>query len=183
MAARLAEIRPFLDERAWRLLLGAEARAIGYGGMKVVAAAAKAKADTVSRGAHELESGVVPDGRVRAPGAGRPAAEVSDPGECPRFRGQGAGQGDPVRGVRRDGEHRVGQCRDRRLLITADSGGSNGGRLRLWKTELAGLAAETGLEITVTHLPPGTSKWNRIEHRLFSHISMNWRAGPRPPTR
>ena len=79
MAARLAEIRPFLDERAWRLLLGAEARAIGYGGMKVVAAAAKAKADTVSRGAHELESGVVPDGRVRAPGAGRPAAEVSDP--------------------------------------------------------------------------------------------------------
>jgi hypothetical protein len=79
MAARLAEIRPFLDERAWRLLLGAEARAIGYGGMKVVAAAAKAKADTVSRGAHELESGVIPDGRVRAPGAGRPAAEVSDP--------------------------------------------------------------------------------------------------------
>ena len=89
MAARLAEIRPFLDERAWRLLLGAEARAIGYGGMKIVAAAAKAKADTVSRGAH-------------------------------------------------------------------------------------GLAAEIGLEITVTHLPPGTSKWNRIEHRLFSHISLNW---------
>ena len=73
MAARLAEIRPFLDERAWRLLLlGAEARAIGYGGMKLVAAAAKAKADTVSRGAHELESGVVPDGRIRAAGAGRP---------------------------------------------------------------------------------------------------------------
>ena len=72
MAARLGEIRPFLDERAWRLLLGAEARAIGRGGMKVVAAAAKAKADTVSRGARELESGVVPDGRVRAPGAGRP---------------------------------------------------------------------------------------------------------------
>src|SRR5450759_724778 len=55
MAARLAEIRPFLDERAWRLMLGAEARAIGYGGMKAVAEAAKAKADTVSRGAHELE--------------------------------------------------------------------------------------------------------------------------------
>ena len=72
MAARLAEIRPFLDERAWRLLLGAEARAIGYGGMKLVAGAAKVKADTVSRGARELESGVVPDGRVRAPGAGRP---------------------------------------------------------------------------------------------------------------
>jgi len=79
MAARLAEIRPFLDERAWRLLLGAEARAIGYGGMKVVAAAAKAKADTVSRGARELESGVVPDGRVRAPGGGRPRVEAIDP--------------------------------------------------------------------------------------------------------
>ena len=65
-----------------------------------------------------------------------------------------------------------------RLLITADSGGSNGSRLRLWKTELAGLAAETGLTITVLHLPPGTSKWNRIEHRLFSHISMNWRGRP-----
>ncbi len=83
MAARLAEIRPFLDERAWRLLLGAEARAIGYGGMKLVAAAAKAKADTVSRGARELEAGVVPDGRVRAVGAGRPAVEVSDPGLVP----------------------------------------------------------------------------------------------------
>ena len=83
MAARLGEIRPFLDERAWRLLLGAEARAIGYGGMKLVAAAAKAKADTVSRGAHELESGVVPDGRVRAPGAGRPSAQEADPGLVP----------------------------------------------------------------------------------------------------
>lgn len=65
-----------------------------------------------------------------------------------------------------------------RLLITADGGGSNGYRTRLWKTELAGLAARTGLTITVCHLPPGTSKWNKIEHRLFSHISMNWRGRP-----
>jgi hypothetical protein len=65
-----------------------------------------------------------------------------------------------------------------RLLITADSGGSNGYRTRLWKTELATLATETGLAITVCHLPPGTSKWNKIEHRLFSHISMNWRGRP-----
>jgi hypothetical protein len=65
-----------------------------------------------------------------------------------------------------------------RLLITADGGGSNGYRTRLWKTELAALAAETGLAITVCHLPPGTSKWNKIEHRLFSHISMNWRGRP-----
>ena len=65
-----------------------------------------------------------------------------------------------------------------RLLISADGGGSNGYRTRLWKTELAALAADTGLTITVCHLPPGTSKWNKIEHRLFSHISMNWRGRP-----
>ena len=65
-----------------------------------------------------------------------------------------------------------------RLLICAAGGGSNGYRTRLWKTELAGLAESTGLRITVCHLPPGTSKWNKIEHRLFSHISMNWRGRP-----
>jgi Rhodopirellula transposase DDE domain len=329
MAARLAEIRPFLDERAWRLLLGAEARAIGYGGMKIVAAASKVKADTVSRGAHELESGIVPDGRVRAVGAGRPAAAVVDPGLAPALEGLVAPEtrGDPESALRwttkstsrlaeelgkaghevsadtvgrllkvagyslqgnaktvegkqhpdRDAQFRyineqvaafqatgdpvisvdakkkelvgnfankgaewmpagapdrvnvhdfadpelgkatpygiydltantgwvnvgtdadtgafavesirrwwqaVGQQaypRATRLLITADSGGSNGSRLRLWKTELATLAVQTGLEITVVHLPPGTSKWNRIEHRLFSHISMNWRGRP-----
>lgn len=329
MAARLAEIRPFLDERTWRLLLGAEARAIGYGGKKLVAAAAKVKADTVSRGAHELESGVVPDGRVRAPGAGRPAAEVVDPGLVPALeelvdpetRGdpesalrwttkstahladeltraghavssdtvgrllkragyslQGntktvegkqhpdrdaqfryineqvvafQATGDPVISVDAKKKELVGNFANKgrewmpagapervnvhdfadpalgkatpygiydvtantgwvnlgtdadtgafavesirrwwnsvgrqaypraaRLLITADSGGSNGARLRLWKTELATFAAETGLEITVVHLPPGTSKWNRVEHRLFSHISMNWRGRP-----
>lgn len=65
-----------------------------------------------------------------------------------------------------------------RLLVTADSGGSNSSRTRAWKTELAALALETGLKITVCHFPPGTSKWNAIEHRLFSHISMNWRGRP-----
>jgi hypothetical protein len=65
-----------------------------------------------------------------------------------------------------------------RLLITADGGGSNGTRLRAWKTELAAFAATTGLHVTVAHLPPGTSKWNKIEHRLFSHITMNWRRTP-----
>ena len=64
------------------------------------------------------------------------------------------------------------------LLITADGGGSNGSRLRLWKVELQKLADETGLEIAVCHLPPGTSKWNKIEHRLFSYISQNWRGKP-----
>src|SRR5580658_444818 len=64
------------------------------------------------------------------------------------------------------------------LLITADSGGSNGSRVRLWKLELQKLANETGLNIKVCHLPPGTSKWNKIEHRLFSFISQNWRGKP-----
>lgn len=66
----------------------------------------------------------------------------------------------------------------RRLLVCADGDGSNGSRIRAWKVELARLAAETGLVITVCHLQPGTSKWNRIEHRLFAHISMNWRGRP-----
>jgi hypothetical protein len=64
------------------------------------------------------------------------------------------------------------------LTITCDGGGSNGSRVRLWKRELQGLANELGIDVTVHHLPPGTSKWNKIEHRLFSFISMNWRAKP-----
>jgi len=65
-----------------------------------------------------------------------------------------------------------------KLLICADAGGSNSYRTRLWKTELSGWATETGLTITVCHFPPGTSKWNKIEHRLFSNITMNWRGRP-----
>lgn len=64
------------------------------------------------------------------------------------------------------------------LLITADGGGSNGSRVRLWKLELQQLSDELGIPIRVSHFPPGTSKWNKIEHRLFSHISMNWRGQP-----
>jgi len=66
----------------------------------------------------------------------------------------------------------------RRLLITADAGGSNGYRNKLWKVELAKLAAETGLSISVCHYPPGTSKWNKVEHRMFSFITINWRGRP-----
>ena len=66
----------------------------------------------------------------------------------------------------------------KRLLITADGGGSNGSRVRLWKRELQRLADELGISIEVHHLPPGTSKWNKIEHRLFSFITQNWRAKP-----
>jgi len=77
--------------------------------------------------------------------------------------------------------HEFGKSRylgAKRLLITADCGGSNGVRVRLWKRELQKLANETGLAITVAHLPPGTSKWNRIEHRLFAFITQNWRGKP-----
>ena len=75
----------------------------------------------------------------------------------------------------------IGRTRYReatRLVITADGGGSNGSRVRLWKRELQRLADEIGIAIEVHHLPPGTSKWNKIEHRLFSFISQNWRAKP-----
>jgi hypothetical protein len=65
-----------------------------------------------------------------------------------------------------------------RLLITADSGGSNGTRNRLWKVELQKLSNQTGLEIEVCHFPPGTSKWNKIEHRLFCHVTRNWQGQP-----
>jgi hypothetical protein len=66
----------------------------------------------------------------------------------------------------------------KRLMVAADCGGSNGYRVRLWKLELQLLADELGIEITVCYLPPGTSKWNRIEHTLFSFVSMNWRQHP-----
>jgi len=74
------------------------------------------------------------------------------------------------------GKNRYPQAK--RLLITADGGGSNGYRRRLWKSELQRFANESGLEITVCHFPPGTSKWNKIEHRLFSRITLNWRGIP-----
>ena len=66
----------------------------------------------------------------------------------------------------------------RRLLITADGGGSNSSRSRLWKVELQQFADATGLRISVCHFPPGTSKWNKIEHRMFCHITENWRGRP-----
>ncbi len=77
---------------------------------------------------------------------------------------------------RRMGRRRYPQATE--LLITADGGGSNGSRNRLWKLALQQFANETGLSITVCHFPPGTSKWNKIEHRMFSQISLNWRGQP-----
>src|SRR5512132_685925 len=124
--------------------------------------------------------------RPRLPG---PEAGQGDPrwGRCPRGNGGWVGVGVDhdsaafaVQTLRRWWEQvgRAAYPRAERLLVTADAGGSNGYRVRAWKTELARLAAETGLQITVCHLPLGTSKWNRIEHRRFSAISMNWRGRP-----
>jgi Rhodopirellula transposase DDE domain len=77
---------------------------------------------------------------------------------------------------RKMGRERYPEAKE--LLVTADSGGSNSARSRVWKAELQRLADATGLAISVSHFPPGTSKWNKVEHRLFSHISMNWRGRP-----
>ena len=329
LAAKFEAIFPHLDERQRRLLLGAEARALGHGGIRLVAGAAGVREATVSLGAGELESGAEPLGRARRPGGGRKRAADLDPGLRPALLAlvEPDERGDPMSPLRwtakstrvladelmaqghkvsadtvgdllraegfslqgnakttegaqhpdRDAQFRyiseqaracqvagdpvisvdtkkkelvgdfanggkeyrpqgrpvpvrthdfidkdlgkaipygvydvaadagwvnVGTDHDtaafavesirrwwkamgqaayphaRRLLVTADAGGSNSYRTRAWKAELAALALETGLAVTVCHFPPGTSKWNKIEHRLFSHITMNWRGRP-----
>ena len=330
LARLFEEMLPHLDERQRRLMLGAQARALGRGGIAAVSRAAGAREATVCAGAGELEAGAEPLGRARRRGGGRKKAAEADPGLVPAllvlvepdmrgdpmsplrwttkstrklaaeltrqghtvgadtvggllraegFSLQGSsrtiegrqhadrdaqfryinarakahqGSGEPVISVDAKKKEQVGdyasagreyhpkgcppavrdhdfadpggagtvipygvydlaantgwvnvgtdagtaafavesirrwwqqQGKDaypaaRRLLITADAGGSNGYRTRAWKAGLADLARETGLAITCCHFPPGTSKWNKIEHRLFSHISMNWRGRP-----
>jgi transposase len=329
LAAKFEAILPHLDERQRRLLMGAEARALGHGGIRLVARAAGVREATVSLGVSELDAGAEPLGRARRPGGGRKRAADLDPGLRPALRAliEPEERGDPMSPLRwttkstrtlaaeltaqghkvgadtvgdllreagfslqgnaktiegtqhpdRDAQFRYisGQVKDhqvtgdpvisvdtkkkeligefknagrewrpagepvatrthdfpgdsvgkaipygvyditgnagwvsvgtdhdtaafavesirrwwnaagsgdypaaRRLLITADAGGSNGYRTRAWKAGLAALAAETGLQITCCHFPPGTSKWNKVEHRLFSHITMNWRGRP-----
>jgi len=329
LAAKFEVLFPHLDERQRRLLMGAEARALGHGGIRAVARAAGVAENTVSRGIADLDAGEPPLGRTRRPGGGRKRLSDVDPRLLPallalvepdergdpmsplrwttkstrtlaaqltaqgyrvgadtiadllrregfslqantktiegkqhpdrdaQFRyindqvkqhqdtadpvvsvdtkkkelvGQFANagrqwrpQGEPVATRTHDfpdsqlgkavpygiydlagntGWVNVGTDHDTaafavesirrwwtavgqgdyphatRLLITADAGGSNGYRTRAWKAELAALAVQTGLAITVCHFPPGTSKWNKVEHRLFSHITMNWRGRP-----
>lgn len=325
----LSTVMPHLDERQRRILAGATARSVGRGGIVAVAEATGMSRSTVQTAVGEIDAGVEPSGRVRAPGGGRPklidkdktllldlddlvepeargdpmcplrwtckstgqlARALRDMGhvvsadtvgrllkqmgyslQAPAKENEGAqhpdrdGQfrhidaqarahlkagepvisvdtkkkevvgnlankgreyqptGEPVRvdvhdfpdpevgkaipyGVYDIGANEgfvvvgddadtaefavatIGRWWDRvgtvaypdatRLMITADAGGSNSYRSRLWRRELGRLAERTGLAITVCHLPPGTSKWNKIEHRLFSHISMNWRGQP-----
>src|SRR5918993_1458830 len=201
LAAMFAVLSPHLDERQRRLLAGAQARALGRGGVTTVARASGMRRSAVRSGTTEIDQGPELTGRVRRPGAGRPKATERNPGLLAALDAlvEPTARGDPMSPLR-------WTCKSTRkladeltaqghpvsartvaellvdmgysLLITADAGGSNGYRSRLWKVELGKLAAETGLAVTVCHLPPGTSKWNRIEHRLFSHISMNWRGRP-----
>ncbi|MGH3505104.1 MAG: ISAzo13 family transposase, partial [Nocardioidaceae bacterium] len=330
LARRYDAVKPHLTERQRRVWLGAEARELGSGGVRVVAAAVRVSPDTVRRGRDELDNPrPLEVGRSRAPGGGRKRAEEADPGVAealdklvdPESRGDSmtplrwtckslrtlAGElrsqgyqvsatlvsrllheagyslqgnvktlegnqhpdrdaqfqhihdtvagfgstGDPVISVDCKKKELVGQLKNGgkewrpagdpetvnvhdfmdahlgkaisygvydigagtgwvsvgtdhetaafavntlrswwsivgrhahpdagRLLITTDSRGANGNRRRAWKTELATLAAEIGLAISVCHLPPGTNKWNKIEHRLFSQISRNWRGRP-----
>lgn len=329
LRAKFGALLPHLDERQQRLMMGAEARSLGHGGIAAVAEATGASRSRVSLGVKELEAGEAPLGRARRSGGGRKSVTETDPGLVaallalvePTRRGdpeselswttlstrnlaaeltaaghpvgpdtvarllreqgfslQGNSKtiegsnhpdrdqqfsylneqarehltaGDPVISVDTKKKELVGQYKNggrewrpagdpeqvnvhdfkdpelgkanpygvydlaantgwvgvgtdhdtaqfavetirrwwntmgsttyptaTRIMITADCGGSNGYRTRLWKTELAALAAELDLTITVCHVPPGTSKWNKIEHRLFSHISMNWRGRP-----
>jgi hypothetical protein len=329
LAAMFAVLSPHLDERQRRLLAGAQARALGRGGIAMVARASGMARSTVRIGVNEVDHGPELTRRARRPGAGRPKAAERDPGLLQALDAlvEPTARGDPESPLRwtckstrkladelsakghrvsartvaellagmgyslqatskqvegaqhpdRDGQFRylneqarrqladgqpvisvdtkkkevvgnlankgrewqpkgspvrvdvhdfpdpkvgkaipygvydlgadagwvsVGDDHDTasfavatirrwweqvgkhaypeagRLLITADAGGSNSYRSRLWKVELGKLAAESGLAITVCHFPPGTSKWNRIEHRLFSQISMNWRGRP-----
>jgi Rhodopirellula transposase DDE domain len=329
VAARYAALRPHLDERQRRLLLGVEARQLGRGGIAAIAGATGVHPDTVARGVREMEGMAEPASRVRAVGGGRKRLAETDPelmvqlkklvdpetrgdpmslllwttkstrnlaaaltaaahpvsdrtvarmltrlgfslqgnakviegsqhadrdaqfGYLSQCVGDHVADGQPVISVdtkkkelvgdfknggveyqpvntpervrvhdfadpelgkaipygiyditSNDGWVSVGTDHDTsafavqtlrlwwdtiashrypaadRLLICADSGGSNGSRIRAWKIELARLATETGLLITVCHLPPGTSKWNKIEHRLFSQITLNWRGRP-----
>jgi len=329
LARRYAVLRPHVDERQRRLLLGSEAVELGRGGVRAVAEATGAHPDTVARGVREIEGQPEPQRRVRAPGGGRKKLSETDPELAeqlkalvdPETRGdpmsllvwttkstknladaltagghpvsdrtvarmlraqgfslqantkvtegrqhedrdaqfryladqvaQHASAGQPVISVDAKKKELVGAFKNGgreyqpvgepeqvnvhdfvdpelgkaipygiydvsantgwvtvgtdhdtsafavatlrswwntvgkarypkadKLLICADGGGSNGSRVRAWKIELAAFAAQTGLQVTVSHLPPGTSKWNKIEHRLFSQITMNWRSRP-----
>lgn len=329
LAMMFTVLSPHLDERQRRLLAGAQARALGRGGVAAVARASGMSRSTVQTGAGEVDAGPEVTSRIRRPGAGRPRLIDSDPALIQKLDDlvEPTARGDPMSPLRwtakstrnlsdalaelghvvgprtvaellvhmgyslqtpseqvegashpdRDGQFRyvnhqaethldagqpvisvdtkkkevvgnlknggrewqpkgepvrvdvhdfpdpkvgkaipygvydigadtgfvvVGDDHDtaqfavatigrwwdsvgavaypgaERLLITADAGGSNGYRSRLFKVELAKLAERAGIAITVCHLPPGTSKWNKIEHRLFSHISMNWRGRP-----
>jgi hypothetical protein len=175
--------------------LGTEARALGHGGIAAVARAAGVSETMVAAGVAEVEAGELeelPPGRSRRAGGGRKKADDAGRITLYGIYDIAANRGFVSVGTSCDtaafavNALRLWWQREslarypgaRRLLVTCDAGSSNGYRCRLWKDQLAVLAAETGLAITVCHFPPGTSKWNKIEHRLFCHITRTWRARP-----
>jgi len=185
-----------LGERARRRWAAAEARSLGWGGISAVAQATGMSDRTIRNGIKEIESpDLLSPGRQRKPIAVKthdfPDKELGKAVPCGVYdltrneAGVSVGIGHDtaefaVAAIRRWWK-RLGQKRypsAKRLLITADSGGSNSPRTRLWRWELQHLADETGMIIEVCHYPPGTSKWNKIEHRLFCHITRNWRGVP-----
>jgi hypothetical protein len=172
---KFLSIRDQLDERGRRLFVAAEVRALGRGGLAAVARATGVPAGKPLRvSTHDFadpELGkVVPYGVYDiADNSGWVSVGIDH--DTAEFA---------VNAIRNWWE-KVGRARypgATRLMITADGGGSNGARVRLWKIELQKLADEIGIEIAVCHYPPGTSKWNKIEHRLFCHITRNWQARP-----
>jgi Rhodopirellula transposase DDE domain len=166
---RYEALDPVLDERGRRRFAAAEARAAGRGGVSAVSRITGLARSTIIRGLAELYGDAACDvvsGRVRRPGGGRKKLTESDATLLSDLQDlvEPTTRGDPEapllwtsRSLRNLAYPNAGA-----LLITADCGGSNGARLRLWKRELQVLADELGMSITVCHLPPGTSKWNKI---------------------
>lgn len=171
-------LKPTLNERARRLWAGSEAHAIGWGGVAAVARATGLAISTVRKGRDEARAGAVPAAIGKAIPYG-----IYDIGANDGFVSVGTDHDTPVFAVtsieawwKNVGSKRYADARE--VFITADAGGSNAYRSRVWKYELQQLADKLGIAIHVSHLPPGTSKWNKVEHRLFSFISINWRGRP-----
>ena len=182
---------PVLDERSRRRWAAAESLAIGYGGDAVVSSATGLARETIRKGRREIARDEAPTDGIRRPGGGRPRIQQDQPG----IQAALEALVDPDRNAQFEHINRTADehlsirhwwqqmgCgaypEATTLFITADAGGSNGYRLHAWKHELQQLADDTGLTIEVSHFPPGTSKWNKIEHRLFCHITANWRGTP-----
>ena len=163
--SRYQQAAGFLDQRGRRLFAANEAVAQGHGGVSAASVATGIARSTINRGIKDLRAGgndiAANHGWVSVGVAADTAAFVVESIRRWWYRLGKAGYPDA-----------------KRLVVTADCGGSNGVRVRLWKRELQRFANETGLAVNVTHLPPGTSKWNKIEHRLFAFITKNWRAKP-----
>ncbi len=189
-------LEPVLGERSRRQWAAAEALALGWGGVSVVAAATGLSRTTVNVGVRELRARAGSDAagpagpRLRSAGGGRWPLAEADPAIVaaldelvgPSTRGDPAS---PLRWTLKSTAKLAAELMGRprypaatELTVTADGGGSDSSRGRLWNVALQGLADATGLTLHVSHFPPGTSKWNKIEHRLFCHVTQNWRGRP-----